>query len=304
MRECKEEIIDFLVNSLNTSQLDNLARDFSPAFNLRRESGFESRIAIPLRTAADTYLRFLGEEEDMLEFAAFLLTREGRGAGHGGLVHFQGKERLFRNLSNFNWIYNKELNRFEKDQSRVKTRDWGVLREGRTYFFTFASLDVVGSSYLIKNNDLKNVGDTLRNFKKFARGLTEEWNGRIWIWSGDGGLAVFREEETPESCLASMASILAYLPHFNIAYNSLVPECDLRIRIGVHQGPCVYQKDATLLNNEDIEKTHRIQETSGRPNTLCISRELYRQIRPEVGALFQPFQNEILKEELYIHEAS
>ena len=139
MKYLRDEIIEFLINSLNTDQLINLARNFNPRFDIYRESGFEQKIDIPRKIAAQAILKFLDQEESILDFVAFVLSREGGGAGSGGIVHVRGRQKLFKALHDYNWIYNQKYNRFEKDQSRIRTNDWGILRENLTYSFALTS---------------------------------------------------------------------------------------------------------------------------------------------------------------------
>ena len=286
-KEFKYSVIEFLVNSLNVDQFTNLARDFSPRFDVNAETGFEKEIRVPLRVAVESFLTFLGDEIEILDFISFLFSREGHGAGSGGIVHLQGKNRLLQNLGNDNWIYKEYENVFEKDQRREKTQDWGVMRENQTYAMTFASLDIVSSSELIKRNDLKNIEETLHSFKQYVKDHVEDFDGRVWIWSGDGGLAAFHGPESTVLCLQSMVSILAYLPHFNISLNRLIPESDIKVRIAVHAGLCNYKRDTTLLACGDIDAVNHLQENFAKSNTLLITGQAVNRAPPEMSRFFK-----------------
>ena len=291
MREFHEEIIDFLVNSLNTSQLTNLASHFAPRFDIRQETGFEGGIPIPLRVGVETLINFLGSDEEILDFVCYIFSREGLGAGSGGIISIHGRNRLLQAAGSNGWAYYETNNRFIRDQSRSRTRDWGILRENETYIFTFASIDIVQSSHLVQKNELANIEETLNNFKHFVTSLVEEWNGRVWNWKGDGGLTAFYGQDNSNTCVTSMASIISYLPHFNVTFNTLNPESDIKVRIGAHYGPCTYHKDQHLLANEDIDQTIRIQEEFTDCNSLSISREVFNNLRNDIGPLFHPKKN-------------
>lgn len=277
---------DILIESLNTDQINHLARDVDPSFNLAAISGFGEKISVPRKVAVDCVLRFFRTEESLVRFIGYAISRDGHGMS-GGVVQLRRSGELIRLLSEMNWIYSPDKHVFLKDQSRVRTSDWGFLQKGEEYFHSFVSIDIVSSSMLVETNVKGDVTTTFSNLRNYINQYVEAANGRIWFWHGDGGLATFFGDECVPQSVQAIVSILSYLPVFNIAQNELRPENDVKLRCGLHCGTAIYDPQISNIASPDMQLAQAVEKHCAAANQVAITQTALFHLRPEMRALFR-----------------
>ena len=85
MDKVRRVLHNILATSLRTEQINHLGRDVDSRFNLATLSGFGEKIVIPRKVAADCVLDFFRGDEQLLEFIAYMISRQGFGAT-GGVI--------------------------------------------------------------------------------------------------------------------------------------------------------------------------------------------------------------------------
>ncbi len=285
MDSFRKTLKNILETSLRTEQISHLGRDVDPNFDLAAISGFGEKIVIPRQVAVQCVLDFFRSDSQLLAFTAYMLTRRGMGAS-GGVIKLQGEDRLLSVLKEQGWVFDEKAGRFHRDQSQGLTADWGVMEEGHEYYHSFASVDIVGSSELIRTNVKDDVETTMARLRTYIYSHVERMNGRIWAWYGDGGMAVFYGDDSVGRCVLSMMRMLVYLPVFNIAQNELRPETDIRLRVGAHHGTAVYQRDISKIVSPDLRFTMDIEKNRGEPNSIAITDSLFQNLRQEIRSAF------------------
>ncbi len=293
MKKVRKSLYRVLVNSLNTSQINDLGRSVDSRFDIHKESGFGEKIEIPRQVAADCILNFFNTDDRIMEFITYMISREGQNAS-GGVIHLRGLDQLFSSLRFYNWVFDEKSQRFLRDQSDVRTADWGLLRAGHEYTLVFASLDIVNSSEIVRNNIKDDVEVTMSRLREYMKSYIEKKNGRIWMWQGDGCLAVFYGTQAVTHAVIAMIQILAHLPIFNIAKNELRVENDIRLRIGVHIGTAVYQHEVSKITSSDIRITQDVEKSCAGPNSIAITVPVYESLWEEIRSAFtssDPFEH-------------
>ncbi|MCB1140055.1 MAG: adenylate/guanylate cyclase domain-containing protein [Leptospiraceae bacterium] len=286
MKKAKKLLQDLLSRSLNTEQIHYVGREVDPSFDLAEVSGFGDHIVIPRQVAAQCVIQYFSAREKLLDFIARLVMLEGYG-GSGGIIKLKGIEPILNELREAGFVLDREKSAFVRDQAQSKTQDWGFLRDGQEYRLAFASLDIVGSSELIRTNVKVDVENTIRSLRDFVGSHVEHYNGRIWFWYGDGGMAAFIGDESVRSAAMACLGILAYLPAYNITRNALREENDIRLRIGIHYGSVVYQSDPSKMHSEDMERASRLEDRYGVPNAIIVSETAFNLLPDELRKYFQ-----------------
>ena len=285
MKKVRRALQDILIQSLNTQQMAHLGREVDSSFDLYEYSGFGDKIVIPRKVAADCILQYFQAEGPILAFIAFMLSRNGQGMS-GGVIRLKGEGRLLEYLRELGWEFDPENARFQKEQS-VRQTGWGFMRAGEEYTLSFASIDIVSSSELVRTNVKEDVEVTLTRLRAYIQKHVDFWDGRIWSWYGDGGMAVFHGEDSAPMSVLSMASIVNYLPVFNISENQLRPENDVKLRIGMHYGSCLYNDDVNKISSQDIKISQEIEKSFADPNSLALSEALCRLLPQEIRKSFE-----------------
>ncbi len=300
MKRIRKTLQELLVVSLNTDQMNDLARNVDPGFDITVVSGFGGKIVIPRQVAADCVLSFFSSDESLLRFIAFMIARNGQPAS-GGIVRLKSTDRLLKLIEEKGWIYDPGQKIFIKDQSGAKTSDWGFLQEGNEYSHVFSSIDVVMSSELTRLNIKEDVEVTLLRFRQYVYERVEKRNGRIWSWSGDGGIAVFHGNDASMYSILSMMEILSFLPIFNISRNEMRAETDIRIRVGMHYGTAVYNEDVTRIKSSDLDMAQLVEKNCASPNSIAVTNGLFQMFIPEIRNHFRAAES-YQDNPIYIYE--
>lgn len=263
----------------------HVGREVDPRFNLYEYSGFGEKIVIPRKVAADCIIQYFHADDVLMAYIAFLLSRNGQGMS-GGVIQLKGEQRLLDLLKEKGFYYNAENVRFQKEQS-VRQTGWGFMREGEEYQLSFASIDIVSSSELVRTNVKDDVETTLTRLRNYIQKHVDFWDGRIWSWYGDGGMAVFHGKDSVPMSVLSMASIINYLPIFNISENELRPENDVKLRIGMHYGGCIYNVDVNKITSPDMKISQDVEKNYAEPNSLAITEAMFRLLSQETRKAFE-----------------
>jgi len=113
-REVRKVFKDVVAVSLNPDQLNVIAREMDPHFDIRTASGFGHVIAIPGRAAVDSLIEFLETEERVVRFLEKLFAYDGKFL-YDGPCRIIYKEAIVAILKKAGWIYDADLARFLLD---------------------------------------------------------------------------------------------------------------------------------------------------------------------------------------------
>lgn len=278
-KSTRKAILDLLSQSLTSDRIGELGQEVDPDFLLHELTGFGEQIRIPGQVAAQCVLDYFDSDKELLRFVAHVLIRESLKENR-----LKGQDRLLELLSREDWTFDADLRQFVKDQNVNVTDDWGYMLEGREYRLCFASVDVVGSSALAVSTRHPEVEQTLNRFRNYVRKYTELWNGRLWNWHGDGGIAVFQGTDSVNQAAVAMVGILLNLPVFNIQQSRLKSE--LRIRIGMHQGTAAYHSEVQQIFSHDMRTAARLEKEICDENGIAVSGSAHSFLKNEVQAFF------------------
>lgn len=113
-RELRKLFSDVFCVSLNSDQLNSIAQEVAPDFDLRKESGFGHTIAIPARAAAETFLDYVQTEERAAEFFERMLQYEGKFI-YDSTLRIVFKEELLDALFKNRWIFDRDTRTLRLD---------------------------------------------------------------------------------------------------------------------------------------------------------------------------------------------
>jgi len=146
--------------------------------------------------------------------------------------------------------------------------------------------DVVGYSGLMEADE----GQTLAALKSYRQDLIEpeisEHGGRVVKLMGDGILAEFPSALDAVKCAVGIQTTLAHLNAENEAAD------DLRFRIGINVGDVVVENGD--LYGDGVNVAARL-ETLAEPGGICVSDDLFRQVRGKTDIEFEDLGEQHLK---------
>lgn len=279
-------VIKSLSESMNVTTMQSLARMYLHNYDVYKKTGFPESIAIPGRDAARQIVTDINHEGYLLHFINTLYDMQNNGL-MGKKYVISSIREIVNGVLDLGYIFDSHNKLFVEDSRIHKTKNWGILIDGADYLFTFLRLDIVGNTQLVKKYEKDLVKSVYSDIRLMFETGVHKFNGRIWNWEGDGGLAAFFFSNT------NLAATLTGLQFINdlFLYNAL--ECKLEepveLRLAVHTGRCEYKdNEEGLLNNEIIRKTVAIESDHTKPNSITVSNAVYITLGKELGSIFQP----------------
>ncbi len=173
------------------------------------------------------------------------------------------------------------------------------IEEGGLYYLTFLSIDIAGSSNIVKSYSPDLVSDVLYGFKNYVKEKVEKFGGFIWEWEGDGGTAIFTSRDTSNSVSCGIEIIL-YLVLFNNLISPL-PE-NINIRVGINSSEQVFYADEKKMDMTAKIIADDIQKQAAKGNNLVLASNVYERLNKKIKKHFRKLFFEKLGLDLYMFE--
>jgi hypothetical protein len=265
--------IKALVESMDLTMMVTLARRFIKNYDINKRTGFPDSIPVPRRDAANQIVNDIKDSSYFLDFANTLIDIHYNGY-MGRPYSIAGLREIVKEIQDQGYIFDKEYKMFVEDPNVRRTRNWGVLRDGEEYLFTFLRYDIVGNSVLVREYQDDVIQKTYSDLQNIVQKSIDKRNGRIWISEGDGGLIAFYFLNKNRFAVLSAIEIINELFIYN--YTDCVLGKPLEVRISVHTGLCPYMIDQEAINkNDTVKKIVEIESKHTKPNTVTISNPVY-----------------------------
>ncbi len=283
-------VIKSLTESMDISTMQNLARHFIHNYDLYKETGFPQSIAIPSRDAARQIVNDINRNGLVIHLINYLYHIQGNGL-MGKKYSISYLREIVNGIIDLGYVFDNQNKLFVEDSRVQRTNNWGILMNNEDYLFTFLRMDIVGNTKLVKKYPLEKVESVYSDIRSMLEATVYKFNGRIWSWEGDGGLAAFFFSDTN---LSAALTGLQFI-HDIFLYNSLENKLDepVELRLAVHTGRCEYSDNPeALLDNEIIKKTVEIESKYTKPNSVTVSNVVHITLGNELGKLFQPVRTD------------
>lgn len=287
MKSIRQALESVLLVSFTSDQIRRIGADMDEKFDLYQASGFGPNIRIPNKVAVDCLLDHFREEKQLIALITHLIQNEGKSTG-GSAMQLRGKAELLAVLAGNSYVYDDEYGQFVKDQRLRATPDWGFMIDGKDYHLTIASIDLAGSSSFSAEGNIEAAQKAMTAFRDYVRQNVELWNGRIWRWSGDGGVAVFYGMDAVNRCVIAMSACLLNFPVFVVRRTRLPDSVEPGLRIGIHQGIAAYRKDVQTIFSEDIRLAMEIEQKYCPLNSIAVTPGIKSMLRGETAQRFDP----------------
>lgn len=161
---------------------------------------------------------------------------------------------------------------------------WENLQEGELREFSFLRIDIVDHSTLVKENAKIVVEETLNCFKEYVGKRVQSHKGKVWSWSGDGGLCAFYENDKIIDCVICGIKLLENLSSFNLHKNTLDKE--INIRIAIHNGNAKYRVDTGNVHSDAINFVAHLESRRAEINSIYISRNVFIELPSKLRGIF------------------
>ncbi len=122
-------------------------------------------------------------------------------------------------------------------------RSWSDVVEGREYPFYFLFFEADGAEELKKRYGHENLGRAMETFRSFIERGVAPYGGRVWLWSGFGGIALFPAGTDNPGPIVSAFRLMLWRPFYDVEESPL-PNY-LSFRFALSEGAMVYREKRT-----------------------------------------------------------
>ena len=284
----KNLFLEIVSASLKPDQIEELGRMIFPGINIHDLSNKKRNFTLSSRQAAAALLEH-SEDKDKTRDLIKLLVEVDNMTVLGKVIHIEGFEEFLRALQKIGLVYDFKKRRvvpLKEDESERK--DWGALKDGKTYPITVISADIVGSSEMVKKYARRKVERFHDLFWVFLRERLEPYDGRIWSWAGDGGLMAFALKGHVERGVRFAYELQRVMPLFLTLSRNPVPDI-VELRLGIHTGKVQFRDDTGKIISDVINLAAHLEKKATEPGSITLSQDVHNALPERLAAQFESF---------------
>ena len=273
MRNVKSRTANIFIESIANSLKLNIIREVGSrlldGYDLHRRMNIPYGEPIPERNAARQLFTDLTKANCLPHLATLLVEIHYKGI-MGERYPISNLDTIARELQNYGFIFdNKSRHFIENPEARV-TPNWGILREGHDYLFSFLRYDIIENSRMVREHPSGMVEKTFEEIREIITSSIMKRNGRVWSMEGDGGIIAFYFSDKNLMATLSAMEIIHRLFVYNRLNNRLSEP--VQLRMAIHNGLIEYtEKAEAIKKTETIQKIVEIEEKYSQPNSVTIS---------------------------------
>lgn len=280
----RQEVIEILSASFKTAEINEIGVLLFKCFDLHEVSGTRSIATLSSRKAASILLDYCIERHREIQLLEFLINMDDA-LFQGRTITVEGMEAFLLKLSEFGYSYNAQKRKIiHSKEDPLDMKNWGALKEGKSYAMTILSLDIVENSRLVRTYGSGKMKKLYASLWTFLRERLSRYNGRIWSWAGDGGLLAFTMKNHLVNCVKFALEIQSLMLIFN--HDPAFPLKEpIKLRIGIDSGKVPYSHSTGHIISEVINFAAHLEKGVCQPGHVAVSSKVFS----SMGKGFTPF---------------
>ncbi len=277
----RNTIIEMLSKELKSDQIDEIGRFLIKGHSSHTTLGLNNHVTVTPRKAAAALVDECTENHREEELVKFLIELDGEKL-MGRKVELSDLETLMNGLARSGYIYDPKKRKIRRTkESAEEMPNWGALKNGKQYEVSIGSLDIVGSSELVKRHGQKKMERLYFEFWNLLRRTLSQYDGRIWSWQGDGGLVAFTLKRHQERAVLWALELQQLIKVFNINPRTSISE-EIELRIGLDAGKVKYMDDTGRIISDTINYAAHLEKSFTEPGGITISKQLLDAVPQEM----------------------
>ncbi len=164
--------------------------------------------------------------------------------------------------------------------------DWSEVVPEREYTFCLLFVELDGREEMEKKYGVKNLGIALASFRGFLENAVKPASGRLWIWTGFGGVVLFPfsgADCPPLGCLFRMV----LFKHLYDVEDSLFPNF-LSYRLAMMIGNLTYtQRNVGSVVSDSLNSVFHLGAEFAKPGQFYVTEDVLRFGHPAFKDYFQ-----------------
>lgn len=278
-----------ILESLDKNTMIVVADKLIKDYDIYASTGFPENIPIPRNTMAKQIIEDINRGNLFVQFVALLIDIHEKG--------YMGKDFFISNLRELvkevidaGYLYDKSKRIFVENPRIRRTRNWGILKEGTEYNFSFLRMDITGNTKLVRTYPRNTIDRVYGNIRSIFNHAIDQRHGRVWQWEGDGGLGAFYLSDNETKATLTAMDILHKIFLYNRMENPI--EEPILVRLAVQCGNCEYSKSTEHLHeNDTIKSIIMLENTYTKPDSLTVSDKIGMRLDPGILSDFRIFED-------------
>lgn len=284
----KKDLVELLVRNFRSEQIDELGRLVFGEFDVYCLLKVERHVTMPPRSAAECLVGHCRKNEHFRALIQLLVETNGSKL-LGKPVYVDGIEQFLEGLTRGGLVYDFERRRLiQQKDDPVEMPNWGSLRDGREYPISICSVDLVGSSELVKKHGLRRMRKVYFLFRHFMKEKLRAHNARVWSWNGDGGIVALAFKDHESRAIRFALDIQLSMPIFNTKPDMPI-EDEVQFRIGIDSGKVRYTSDTGAIVSEVINYAAHLEKKAAKPGGIAVSQSLLDAVSPRLARPFDTY---------------
>ena len=281
----RAELTEVLARTFNSDEISEIGRLVIKKFDLHNLTDRHRHVTVPVRDAAETLVEEVEQKKKAGDLIQLVVETDGS-LLMGRRVELKGLEPFLSNLARAGYVYDSASRKLRQSkQDHQEMVNWGALRDGREYDVVVASVDIVGSSDLVREAGQRVTERFYYQFWSFLRRHLSHYDGRIWSWAGDGGIVAFAMKGK-EVCAAQWAlETQASIPVFNIHPDNPISQ-PISVRIGMDSGRLRFFADTGRIISETLNYASHLEKAATDPGHVSLSSELLGALPDSIKQVF------------------
>ena len=281
----RNDLVELIAGSFGSDGIDELGQLAFRTYSSHEIAGEDLHITISRRRAARLLVEHAEERESLAGIVRLVAELDG-GIFRGKRLNVTGIEAFFNSLAKVGIVYDPNKRRLYHTKEDISAlKNWGSLRDGRSYNVSFISVDIVQNSLLVREYGTRTMEKLYFLLRQFLDRKLADYDGRVWSWAGDGGILAFAFADNVNRAVKCAIDIQTSLPLFNISPENPVNR-RVALRTAVDTGRVRFYSDTWRIVSDVINYVAHLEKAATEPGRISISERVINGTDPKILSIF------------------
>ena len=276
-----------LASTFTSDGMDELGRLLFRHYSGHQVAGADRHMTLSRPRAAQILVQHADERGKLSDLVQLVAELDGR-QFMDRTLNVHAIEVFFNALARVGIVYDPSRRRLYHSREEIdRLRNWGSLRDDRTYTIAAMSVDLVGNSQLVRQHGATKVETLSYELLGFLQRKLDDYDGRVWNWAGDGGMLAFTFAGCAERAILCGIDIQRSMPLFSLSPGYPLAE-QVALRVAVDTGPVKFCSDTGRIVSEVLNYAAHLEKDATEPGCVSISSRTIDLCDPKLLGIFEP----------------
>ncbi len=283
----RNDLYELLSASFNPDGIDELGHLLFRNYSGHELIGADKHVTLSRARAAKALVDHAEDRGKVSDLVQLLAELDGS-QFMGRTLTIDGIEVFFNALARIGIVYDpvhRKLYHTEEDISEM--RNWGSLRDGKTYEIAAMSVDIVGNSQIVREYGTKRAEELSYSLLRFLQHKLDDYDGRIWSWAGDGGILAFALEGCVNRAVMCGVDIQRSLPLFCLSPEFPIDR-NISLRIGIDAGAVKFTTETGRIVSDVMNYAAHLEKGATEAGCVSASIRVANECDAKLLRLFTP----------------